>query len=576
MGRQVFINGHDYNDLVESVDFSSGLGEGSSASIYCIEGMPEIAAYSPIVVKMDGSTVFKGYVGSPKEKWGDNPPRLLSAQYDCYDEGTGFNQYIVSGSFSGPANQVIEQVINAVKGKYSFPYTFACQSTLSISINVTFDYTYVNDAFTQIASLYSGYWFVTPQDKIYFFTTSIADVSGSSVTIPYSNVQTPYDHSKATDEIVNEVIVVGGEAEAQKNEKWTYTAAHNVHVLESPIAAITVLWGGEPAYLVAEGYSGDPYTASDKDFSNTTSNDTYITRNGTAVTHVIVHHIAAKTATKTDLYHWHVDAPPAGNGWSDIGYHWYIRKDGTVIACRPESKIGAHAKGHNSYSIGIACEGDYEREDTSMPRAQFNALVTKVIDVMTRYNMNRNNLLFHNDVNATECPGKYFPKGDVLKAVKNGSASSVSYTESTNAPAVNGNKKLYINYSEGYLKSVPTYEPAPGTIIDITYKSTYTVSDVFVDSVSIQAIGRRIPMIIADVTITDKETARAQAMAILNQYKNIKETLSLSLVNYQQIYAGDKVYLPWIGEYGVVTATSGRIWCNDFYDNEMRIEVTLL
>jgi len=572
--REVIINGVDRNEFVESVDFSSGLQEGSSAQIYTIEGMPEITTYSTILVKIDGLTVFKGYVGAPKEKWGDNPPRLMGAQYDCYDEGTGFNQYLISGAFSGPANEVINQVVSYVRGKYTFNYTMKVQNTVSTPINLTFDYTSLDEAFNQIAGQIAGTWFVTPGNNVYFFTTSMADIDKSTITVNYENIQTPYDHSKATDQIINEVIVIGGEANATYHETWTYSSANNVYKLGAAPMELSVLWGGEPAYLVAEGYSGDPYQPSDKDYTNTVSVDAIVDLNSKS--HVIVHHIAAKTATKTDLYHWHVDAPPAGNGWSDIGYHWYIRKDGTVIACRPESKIGAHAKGHNSYSIGIACEGDYEREDTSMPRAQFNALVTKVIDVMTRYNMNRNNLLFHNDVNATECPGKYFPKGDVLKAVKNGSASSVSYTESTNAPAVNGNKKLYINYSEGYLKSVPTYEPAPGTIIDITYKSTYTVSDVFVDSVSIQAIGRRIPMIIADVTITDKETARAQAMAILNQYKNIKETLSLSLVNYQQIYAGDKVYLPWIGEYGVVTATSGRIWCNDFYDNEMRIEVTLL
>ena len=44
-------------------------------------------------------------------------------------------------------------------------------------------------------------------------------------------------------------------------------------------------------------------------------------------------------------------------GFSECGYHYYIRKDGNIIEMRPLHKIGAHAKGYNSFSIGIAYEG---------------------------------------------------------------------------------------------------------------------------------------------------------------------------------------------------------------------------
>lgn len=46
-----------------------------------------------------------------------------------------------------------------------------------------------------------------------------------------------------------------------------------------------------------------------------------------------------------------------GNGWSDIGYHWVIRRDGTVQKGRPLARSGAHAKGYNTYSIGICLIG---------------------------------------------------------------------------------------------------------------------------------------------------------------------------------------------------------------------------
>lgn len=41
----------------------------------------------------------------------------------------------------------------------------------------------------------------------------------------------------------------------------------------------------------------------------------------------------------------------------DIGYHFYITRDGTVHEGRPIEKVGAHCEGHNSHSIGICYEG---------------------------------------------------------------------------------------------------------------------------------------------------------------------------------------------------------------------------
>ena len=55
---------------------------------------------------------------------------------------------------------------------------------------------------------------------------------------------------------------------------------------------------------------------------------------------------------------WHTLPKPRGNGWSDIGYHYIITKDGAVHSCRPEAKKGAHCPKMNSRSIGICFTGD--------------------------------------------------------------------------------------------------------------------------------------------------------------------------------------------------------------------------
>ena len=41
----------------------------------------------------------------------------------------------------------------------------------------------------------------------------------------------------------------------------------------------------------------------------------------------------------------------------DIGYHYYITRDGKTHKGRPVEKPGAHCRGHNSHSIGICYEG---------------------------------------------------------------------------------------------------------------------------------------------------------------------------------------------------------------------------
>ena len=44
-------------------------------------------------------------------------------------------------------------------------------------------------------------------------------------------------------------------------------------------------------------------------------------------------------------------------GFADIGYHYYITRDGIVQSGRPLYMEGAHATGYNLHSIGICYEG---------------------------------------------------------------------------------------------------------------------------------------------------------------------------------------------------------------------------
>ena len=79
-----------------------------------------------------------------------------------------------------------------------------------------------------------------------------------------------------------------------------------------------------------------------------------------------------------DIRTWHMmPKKEGGRGFSDIGYHYVIRLDGTIEVGRPLSKPGAHCLGHNKNSIGICYVGGrrrdpegrrrYVRDDTRTP-----------------------------------------------------------------------------------------------------------------------------------------------------------------------------------------------------------------
>ena len=44
-------------------------------------------------------------------------------------------------------------------------------------------------------------------------------------------------------------------------------------------------------------------------------------------------------------------------GFRDIGYHFYLTRNGEIHRGRPLEKIGAHSLNHNRHSIGICYEG---------------------------------------------------------------------------------------------------------------------------------------------------------------------------------------------------------------------------
>lgn len=118
---------------------------------------------------------------------------------------------------------------------------------------------------------------------------------------------------------------------------------------------------------------------------------------------LVLHHAEASKCTVQDIHSWHLS-----NGWSGIGYHYFIRKDGSIYKGRPDGAIGAHCQGSNTGSLGICFEGNYMKE--TIPTAQYNAGIDLIKYLRGKYG----NLTIygHKELLATECPGSKFPLED--------------------------------------------------------------------------------------------------------------------------------------------------------------------
>jgi len=101
---------------------------------------------------------------------------------------------------------------------------------------------------------------------------------------------------------------------------------------------------------------------------------------------------------------WHI----RDRGWSDIGYHYVVRRSGIVEVGRYENgdsvlegkEIGAHTKGENSDSLGICWVG----RDSITPE-QKSSLLKLTLHLLKQHGLTAADVYGHSEYNPTKtCP----------------------------------------------------------------------------------------------------------------------------------------------------------------------------
>lgn len=126
--------------------------------------------------------------------------------------------------------------------------------------------------------------------------------------------------------------------------------------------------------------------------------------NKRVIKEIIVHCSATpegKDFTISDIKRWHLE-----RGFSDIGYHYVIYRDGSIHVGRSESIAGAHCTGHNTISIGVCYIGGMDSTNKNpkdtRTQQQKDALLRLLKELKRKYPSAK--IYSHKDFANKACP----------------------------------------------------------------------------------------------------------------------------------------------------------------------------
>jgi hypothetical protein len=136
------------------------------------------------------------------------------------------------------------------------------------------------------------------------------------------------------------------------------------------------------------------------------------------ITHIQIHHTwkPRKTdyngeSTIFGMWRYHTET----RGWSDIGQHFSIAPDGLIWDGRPLDKDPAGISGHNKGGVMFEIIGNFDEGEEKLEGIQLKAVVEAIKCVMKRFNLTKEDIVFHREHSSKTCPGSGLPKDWLLK-----------------------------------------------------------------------------------------------------------------------------------------------------------------
>lgn len=108
----------------------------------------------------------------------------------------------------------------------------------------------------------------------------------------------------------------------------------------------------------------------------------------------------------TEIDKWH-----RKRGFAEIGYHYIIHPDGMIDIGRAVTKVGAHCKGHNRYTIGVAYIGGRKDGKYTNTMTTFQVIaMTNLLNLLCLMYPSIKAINGHNHYSSKLCPCFNVPK----------------------------------------------------------------------------------------------------------------------------------------------------------------------
>lgn len=167
---------------------------------------------------------------------------------------------------------------------------------------------------------------------------------------------------------------------------------------------------------------------------------------------VVVHHPAHPTWDINDIHKAHQN-----KGWNGMGYNYFITKEGRIQLGRGMN-VGAHCEGHNSNTLGVSFQGNFE---TQIPtEAQYKAGAQLIAKLLKDAGLSITDVIGHRDLAATVCPGKNFDMSKLKHYILEELNPKKGVVQVVNRPLTDREKKIQAEAMElGITDGKNPFEP---------------------------------------------------------------------------------------------------------------------